>query len=432
MLGRNMTAYLGTTGNDFILNGKHSQLNAEDIYGPLTIPVFGSDVVYDCPNAKLMEQKEFVKFGLSREALESYVPLAEHEVLEYIKTTPELKGKRGELEVTRAMAEITIFTASRTLQGEDIRNKLSREMAQLYHDLDKGFQPINFVLPWAPLPHNRRRDAAHAKMRTIYTDIIAQRRKRSPTALEKGTGMLWHLMRCSYKNGTPVPDNEIAHMMITLLMGGQHSSSSASSWIILCLAAHPEIQEELYQEQVVNLGIDVHGHLPPLRYKHLDRLPLLQGVIKETLRVHPSITSILRKVTQPLVVPGTSYVIGTDKVMLASPAVTARSEEHFPHASTWDPYRWLEREDDDDKDPDVVDYGYGPTKSGSKGPFLPFGAGRHRCIGEKFAYVNLGAIVATLMREFRFEGEEPETDYTSLFSGPKSPAVVRWERRGCN
>ena len=49
---------LGVKGNDFILNGKHKDLNAEDIYSPLTTPVFGKDVVYDCPNSKLMEQKK--------------------------------------------------------------------------------------------------------------------------------------------------------------------------------------------------------------------------------------------------------------------------------------------------------------------------------------------------------------------------------------
>lgn len=50
--------YLGTKGNDFILNGKLKDLNAEEVYSPLTTPVFGKDVVYDCPNSKLMEQKK--------------------------------------------------------------------------------------------------------------------------------------------------------------------------------------------------------------------------------------------------------------------------------------------------------------------------------------------------------------------------------------
>jgi sterol 14-demethylase len=49
---------VGPAGNDFILNGKLKDVNAEEIYTNLTTPVFGRDVVYDCPNAKLMEQKK--------------------------------------------------------------------------------------------------------------------------------------------------------------------------------------------------------------------------------------------------------------------------------------------------------------------------------------------------------------------------------------
>ena len=55
-----MTVCLGTQGNDFILNGRLQDVNAEEIYVNLTTPVFGSGVVYDCPNALLMEQKKVV------------------------------------------------------------------------------------------------------------------------------------------------------------------------------------------------------------------------------------------------------------------------------------------------------------------------------------------------------------------------------------
>lgn len=50
--------FLGTKGNDFILNAKLKDVCAEEVYSPLTTPVFGKHVVYDCPNAKLMEQKK--------------------------------------------------------------------------------------------------------------------------------------------------------------------------------------------------------------------------------------------------------------------------------------------------------------------------------------------------------------------------------------
>lgn len=65
LLGKKTTVYLGTKGNEFILNGKLRDVCAEEVYSPLTTPVFGSHVVYDCPNSKLMEQKK-VRSGSSR------------------------------------------------------------------------------------------------------------------------------------------------------------------------------------------------------------------------------------------------------------------------------------------------------------------------------------------------------------------------------
>ncbi|KAK4244631.1 cytochrome P450 [Corynascus novoguineensis] len=433
LLGRKMTVYLGIEGNDFILNGKLQDVNAEEIYSPLTTPVFGSDVVYDCPNSKLVEQKKFVKFGLTQQALESHVRLIEQEVLDYIKTSGTFKGQSGVMNAPSVLAQITIFTAGRTLQGIEVRKRLTNEFAELYHDLDLGFNPLNFVLPWAPLPHNRRRDAAHAKMRSTYVEIINERRKRGVKAEDEEPDMIWNLMQCVYRNGTPVPDKEIAHMMITILMAGQHSSSSASAWITLRLAAHPDIAEELYREQVTHCS-DSKGSFRPIEHSDIERLPLLQNTIKETLRVHSSIHSILRKVKNPMPVPGTDYIVTPDKVLLASPIVTHLSEKYFPNARKWDPHRWDQTIEPDETEADMVDYGYGVVNKGTRSPYLPFGAGRHRCIGEKFAYVNLCTIIATLVRNFKFstiDGKPtvPPTDYSSLFSRPTQPANIRWERR---
>ncbi|KAE8354520.1 cytochrome P450 [Aspergillus coremiiformis] len=429
MLGRKITVYLGIQGNEFILNGKLKDVNAEEIYSPLTTPVFGSDIVYDCPNAKFMEQKKFIKYGLTQAALESHVPLIEKEVLDYLKTSPNFMGASGRVEVTTAMAEVTIFTAGRALQGEEVRSKLTTEFADLYRDLDRGFTPLNFLLPTAPLPRNRKRDAAHVRMREIYMAIINERRKNPD---KETSDMIWNLMHCTYKNGTPVPDKEIAHMMITLLMAGQHSSSSVGSWIMLRLASEPAVLEELYQEQLAKLSTD-GSTLGPLQYRDLDQLSLHQNIIKETLRLHLSIHSIMRKAMNPLPVPGTPYVVPEGHVLLASPGVTGLSDEYFPNASRWDPHRWENRVEEEN-DEDMIDYGYGIVSKGTSSPYLPFGAGRHRCIGEKFAYVNLTVIVATIVRHmklFNVDGRKgvPATDYASMFSGPMKPAVIGWERR---
>ena len=340
---------------------------------------------------------QFVKFGLTTEALRSYVPLIVGEVLNFMERSPVFQGSKGTLNVPKVMAEITIYTASRSLQGKEVRDKFDSSFADLYHDLDMGFSPINFMLPWAPLPHNKRRDFAQKKMSQTYLEIIKARRE---TGGERNSeDMIWNLMSCIYKDGTPVPDIEVAHMMIALLMAGQHSSSSTSAWIILRLATRPDILEELYQEQKSILGED----LPPLTSDDLQRLPLNSQVVRETLRLHAPIHSMMRKVKSSMPVDGTPYTIPTSHVLLAAPGVTSKIPEYFPNPSDWEPHRWdagamVKEEEDEEK----IDYGYGLVSKGASSPYLPFGAGRHRCIGEAFAYLQLGTITATMVREMKF------------------------------
>lgn len=330
-----------------------------------------------------------------------------------------LQGTNGVLDVPPAMAELTIYTASRSLQGKEVRAQFDSTIAELFHDLDMGFTPINFMMPWAPLPRNRARDRAQKKMTQVYLNIIQKRR-------EQGSGgrgvededMIWNLMSCKYKNGVNLSDKEIAHMMIALLLGGHHSSSATISYIILQLASHPDIQEELLKEQLDLLG-STSGSLT---YEGLQKLKLHQYTVKETLRLHNPVHSILRQVKCPLVIREdvSHYVIPPSHLVLASPASSSRDEVYFSEPMKWDPHRWenksttnwtksgKEDSDEDEKESMI---------SGSNSPYLPFGGGRHRCIGEKFAYVQLGVILALLVRHFKFRRsfqlqEFPATDYS--------------------
>ncbi|KAI2602023.1 cytochrome P450 [Hypoxylon sp. NC1633] len=434
LLGKKTTVYLGTTGNDFILNGKHKDLCAEDIYNVLTTPVFGKDVVYDCPNAKLMEQKKFMKIALTTTAFQSYVPIIADEVSSYFKRCPDFKGKSGTVNIPKNMAEITIFTASHSLQGSEVRSKFDESLAALYHDLDMGFTPVNFMLHWVPLPWNKRRDYAQRTIAKLYMDTIKERRA---TGKNDSQDMMLHLMNSSYKNGVAVPDHEIAHMLIALLMAGQHSSSSTSAWMMLRLASRPDILEALYREQVEVLGAD----LPPLTYEDLSKLPLNQAIVKETLRLHAPIHSIMRAVKSPMPVTGTKYVIPTSHVLLSAAGVTATDPTYFPEPDLWEPTRWISGSPlaptvvrNEAEEEEKIDYGYGLVSKGANSPYLPFGAGRHRCIGEQFANVQLQTINAMVVRMFKLRNIDGSnkvigTDYASLFSRPLEPADIHWEKR---
>lgn len=242
-----------------------------------------------------MQQKKFVKFGLSTENFRAYTGMIEEETHAFIQNDSAFLAMRqpsrpwGQFHSYKTMSELIILTASRTLQGEEVRSKLGKEFAQLYHDLDGGFKPINFMFPSLPLPSYWKRDKAQVAMSKFYQEIIQARRQGT---VEHEHDMLTALRDQTYRDGRALTDREIAHMMIALLMAGQHTSSATSSWTFLHIADRPDIQQALYDEQVKHFGRG-HGKFKTMEYDDLKNLPVLDAVIRETLRIHPPIHSIM-------------------------------------------------------------------------------------------------------------------------------------------
>ncbi|KIV92274.1 hypothetical protein PV10_06729 [Exophiala mesophila] len=441
LLGMKVTVYLGPKGNNFILNGKLKDLNAEEVYGPLTIPVFGPGVVYAVENARFMDQKRLLKEGFTSQSLRSYIPLFVHEVQLFIKTNPAFQSTTGICDVSSIISEISLYTAAGSLQGKEVRDSFDSTFATYYRHLDDAFAPINFMFPWLPIPINIRRDRAQKKMAKLYMDIVQKRRQQGKRD-DSSHDMLWALLDARYKDGTAITDLEIANLMIALLMGGQHNTAASGTWVMLHLAHRPWLIEELYQEQKEMLG----EQMTSLTYESLQRLTLHNNVIRETLRLHSPIHSIMRKVKTDMPIPDSDMVVPQGHILLAAPGVLGRSDEFFPDAMNWDPHRWDQQpesttpstdqsKDSSSKDTDTIDYGYGAVSSkAAYSPYLPFGAGRHRCVGETFAYAQLGSILVTLVRLLQWEQVDPKapvpkTDYSSMFSRPVHPATIRWKLR---
>ncbi|CAI5760110.1 unnamed protein product [Candida verbasci] len=432
LLGKIMTVYLGPKGHEFIFNAKLSEVSAEDAYKHLTTPVFGKGVIYDCPNSRLMEQKKFAKFALTTDSFKRYVPQIRQEILNYFESNKnfEMKNKNeGVVNVMKSQPEITIFTASRSLMGEAMRNRFDESFAQLYSDLDKGFTPINFVFPNLPLPHYWKRDAAQQKISATYMKEINKRRINNE--IEGDKDLIDSLLKNStYKDGVKMTDQEIANLLIGVLMGGQHTSASTSAWFLLHLAEQPQLQEDLYKEVTGLLNEKGTKDLNDLTYEDLNKLTLVNNTIKETLRMHMPLHSIFRKVIQPLMVPNTKYVIPKGHYVLASPGFAHTSENYYNQPEKFDPYRW-EGNSSTSAD-DGVDYGFGKVSKGVGSSYLPFGGGRHRCIGEQFAYVQLGTLLTTFVYniKWRLQGKEiPHVDYNSMVTLPEEPANIVWEKR---
>lgn len=158
------------------------------------------------------------------------------------------------------------------------------------------------------------------------------------------------------------------------------------------------ISEALYKEQVQFFSTP-DGKLRSPTYEELKALPLLDAVIRETLRLHPPIHSIMRKVRDDVAVPATLaapskdsiYVVPKGHYVLSCPAVSQVDPRVWKDAQTWDPYRWSDPEGVAaqafktyaDEHGEKIDYGFGAVSKGTESPYQPFGAGKHRCIGEQ-------------------------------------------------
>lgn len=145
-----------------------------------------------------MEQKKFVKVGLSTENFRAYVGMIEDEVDHFMKTDPAFLifqmndiNEWGRFDATDIMAQITILTASRTLQGSEVRENLDKSFSDLFSDLDGGFTPVNFLFPNLPLESYRKRDEAHKKMSEFYVDIIRKRRESGDVSLDFDHAQSW-------------------------------------------------------------------------------------------------------------------------------------------------------------------------------------------------------------------------------------------------
>ena len=97
---------------------------------------------------------------------------------------------------------------------------------------------------------------------------------------------------------------------------------------------------------------------------------------------------------------------------MCAPGVSAVDAEHWEKPLDFYPERWMDEkyEESDEK----VDFGFGLVSKGGNSPYLPFGAGRHRCIGEQFATLQLGTIISVFVRELKWKANKkvPAPDYT--------------------
>ncbi|KAG5175038.1 Obtusifoliol 14alpha-demethylase [Tribonema minus] len=409
MFGKNITFLIGPEAQAPFFKHKDEVLSQNEVYGFMK-PVFGPGIVYDAEPARRSEQMKAMANGLRVSRLQAYVPKIEKEVREFTKAW----GDSGEFDIMEVLSDLTILTASRCLHGDDVRENLHHQVAQLYHDLDQGITPVSFFLPNAPIPQHFKRNAARKEMCRLFGEVIRARRKAGPEANAKNTDILQIFMDLKYKDGGAPTNDEVTGMLIALLFAGQHTSSISSTWTLAFAMLNPDIMKRLEEEQAQVVG-DADA---PVTWEHLGNMELMHNCMREALRMFPPLIMLMRYARQDFAVTskGTEYTVPKGSLVFTSPAVAMRIPEVFKDPDTFDPDR------------------YAPPREEHKAPYayLGFGAGMHQCMGQQFGFLQVKTLVSILLRNFEFELIEkkmPELNYESMVVGPKGNIMVRYKRR---
>ena len=169
-------------------------------------------------------------------------------------------------------------------------------------------------------------------------------------------------------------DAEVHDEIITLLFGGHETTASALTWALYWMHRFPEVREKLLCE------LDT---LPPEPDpKDITRLPYLNAVCQETLRIYPIIpVGFGRFLNTSLKVMGYQFQRGT--ALFPAIYLTHRREDIYPEPTHFRPERFLEKQ-------------FSPYE------YLPFGGGSRRCIGMAFAPYEMKLVLATILRAAEF------------------------------
>jgi len=391
----------GPEAHEAFFRAPDSEVSQRDAY-QLMIPVFGRGVVYDASPERMIEQFHFLIPAFQDRRMSTYSELIAAE------THDATAGwmAEGVIETYAFTKSLVSHTSTGCLLGPEFRTQLTAQFEAAYADLEGGVKPIAYVAPNLPIPAFRRRDRARTHLEHLIGTVIQARR----TSGDQHDDFLQTLIEAQYQDGTAPSDHEITGLLLAALFAGRDTSSATAAWTLIELARHPDIQSQVAAE----LAAARSSFTADRGDEHvISAVPLLDYVIKEVLRLHPPLFILLRRLLEPMNVNGVTIDKGA--LIAVSPRIAHRDPVIFVDPNAFDPQR------------------FGPGRDEGKQAFayIPFGGGRHRCLGSGFAMLQLRLIVALILRDYELEAldDSIEEAYGALVVGPKRPARIRYRRR---
>lgn len=189
-------------------------------------------------------------------------------------------------------------------------------------------------------------------------------------------------------NGKPLTNDDIREEVDTFMSAGHDTTTAASCWALRLIAKHPEVQEKLFQEIIEVIGEDKSK---PTTYRDLQDLKYMECVLKETLRLYPTVPVIGRYFEQDVDINGQIIPAGSNYNIPIY--ITQKNPDIFPNPEQFIPERHLFENSSETLNPYA---------------FIPFSAGPRNCIGQKFAMLEMKSIISKILRHFELLPLGPE------------------------
>ncbi|MBF6347909.1 MULTISPECIES: cytochrome P450 [Nocardia] len=404
LAGRHVILLTGAEANEFFFRAADEDLDQAAAY-PFMKPIFGEGVVFDASPERRKEMLH--NSALRGDQMRGHAATIEREVARMLANW----GDEGEIDLLDFFAELTIYTSSACLIGTKFREELDSRFAHLYHNLERGTDALAYVDPYMPIESFRIRDESRAKLVELVQEIM-NNRIANPPADKEDRDLLDVLVSVKKEDGTPhFSASEVTGIFISMMFAGHHTTSGTAAWSVIELLRHPEVLSGVVKEldELYADGQEVSFHA-------LRQIPQLEAVLKETLRLHPPLIILMRVAQGEFEVCG--HTIAEGDHVAATPAISNRLPEDFPNPDSFDPGRYI-----DPNQEDLV----------NRWTWIPFGAGRHRCVGAAFALMQLKAIFSVLLRDWEFEMAQPSesyrNDHSKMVVQLQQPCTVRYRRR---
>ena len=303
----------------------------------------------------------------------------------YVRTMAELSGASAErltagqvFDIREAMYELVVGILGRTLCSTDLGARLALEAQRSMPVIQdvvvrRTLSPLPF-LERVPTPGNRRFDRAVERLRTVLDEVIAEYRE---DAADRGDLLSMLVAARDQETGQGMTVDQVRDEVVNILAAGMETTTDTLAWAFHQLGQHPEVEQRAQEEVARVLG----GR--PATVEDLPRLPYIQNVIKEVLRVHPPTNLLMRKAIAAVELNGVQVVPGTE--VIVSPVLLHHDPGLFPEPSRFDPERW-EREE---------------TQALPRGAYLPFGMGNRQCLGDVFARTEMAVVLAAFLARWR-------------------------------